>query len=169
MFLRSERFKFEATTYRIFIIWKISCDLLGIILVFCFCWIVCFLKNYIYLCGAYQCTCETCTWSELKLMKYSPFWCKTCFLAAILVTFKKLEAGWLFNLQHGDSLSVCLSVCLSLSLPVSPSPSPSPSLSIENYLKRLVPFNIIPITFFRFKFRRRSNWEGSFLCFTLSF
>ena len=66
----------------------------------------------------------------IKTNEIQSFWCKTCFLAAILVTFKKLEAGWLFNLQHGDSLSLCLSVCLS----VSPSPSPSPSLSLDREL-----------------------------------
>ena len=124
MFLRSERFKFEATTYRIFIIWKISCDLLGIILVFCFCWIVCFLKNYIYLCGAYQCTCDTCTWSELKLMKYSPFGVKPVSLQPYWLPSKswKLDGCLTCNTEI-LSLSVSLSVSLSLPLPL-PLPLP---------------------------------------------
>ena len=51
-------------------------------------------------------------WSKLKQIKHSPLWNKTCFLAAVLVTFKYFEAGWLLKLQ-------------------------TESFSQENYLKRL--------------------------------
>ena len=44
-------------------------------------------------------------WSKLKQIKHSPLWNKTCFLAAVLVTFKYFEAGWLLKLQNRKFLS----------------------------------------------------------------